>query len=321
MSDCLDVRELDDPRGIVVGYDGSPPSERAVDWAAAEAARRGVPLTVASAVDHDRIVGGSDACVPWPGRQVGDRLGEIARRGAERARRTAAALDVREVTRTDGAAAMLVDLSLWAELVVVGTRGRGEAAGAVLGSVAFAVAAHARCPVAVVTGSEQVAPDADHAVLVGVDGSPESRAALHHAAELAARRSAPLTVATAWHGSPADAWVMAYGSADFDVSEEAGELAGEANAEAVAEARRRNPGLEVRPRVVMGEPADVLADLARSHAVMVVGSRGRGGFRGLLLGSVSHAVIQGSPCPVMIVRPVQVGGQETAAVAPAMAVD
>lgn len=319
MSDCLDIRELDHPRGIVVGYDGSAPAERALDWAAAEAARRGVPLTVASAVDNDEIVGGPGARVPRPGRHVTKGVGELVRRGAERARRTAPDLEVREATRTDGAAAMLVELSWWSELVVVGTRGRGEVAGAVLGSVAFAVAEHARCPVAVVT--EHAAPDPEPAVLVGVDGSPESRAALHYAADLAAGRSAPLTVATAWRGSPADAWVMALGSFDFDVSEEAGDLAAEVNADAVADARGRHPALEVRPRIVMGEPADVLADLARRHVVLVVGSRGHGGFQGLLLGSVSHAVIQTSPCPVLVVRPIHTAVQETPAVAPAMAVD
>jgi nucleotide-binding universal stress UspA family protein len=321
MNDCRDMVELDPPCGIVVGYDGSAPSEHAVDWAAAEAARRRVSLTVASAAGHDGIVEGPEPRVPWPGRHAADGSGGIARRGAERAARIAPGLDIRELTRTEDAVAMLVELSWWAELVVVGASGHGGTAGAGPGSVALAAASHARCPVAVVTGPGYIEPDPEHAVLVGVDGSPESRAALHYAAELAAGRLAPLTVATAFHGSAAEAWVTAYGSADFDVSGDARDLAVEVNADAVADARRSHPALDVRPRIAMGDPAEVLTDLARGHAITVVGSRGRGLFRALLLGSVSRAVIQTSPCPVVVVRPVHAWRREAAHAAPATAVD
>jgi nucleotide-binding universal stress UspA family protein len=297
-----DGRELDHPHGIVVGYDGSGPSERAVDWAAAEAARRGVPLTVASAVDFSGLVGKSERRVPWLSRHPSDGLTETVWRGAARARRVAPGLDVRVAIRTDGAAGMLVELSWWAELVVVGTRGHGEVAGAILGSVAFAVTTHARCPVTVVSGTGVVMPGPEHPILVGVDGSPEARAALEYAATLASGRSAPLTVATVWRCTVADAWVTAYGSADFDASEEAGATAAEVNAEAVDEVRDSFPDLEVRSLVVVGVPGHVLADLGRSHALVVVGSRGRGGFGGLLLGSVSHAVIHQASCPVIVVR-------------------
>jgi nucleotide-binding universal stress UspA family protein len=194
------------PRGVVVGYDGSGPAEHALDWAAAEAARRGVPLTVASAFDVTGLVAGADS-VPLPD-DVGE-LVEVARRGATRARRAAPGLEVFEVARADGAAGMLVELSCWAELVVVGKRGHGEVAGALLGSVAFAVTAHAQCPVAVVQGASHVMPGPECPVLVGVDGSAESLLALEYAADLAAGVGAALTVATAWRCTTADTWVGA----------------------------------------------------------------------------------------------------------------
>ena len=291
-------------RGIVVGYDGSAPSGRAVDWAAAEAARRGLPLTVASATDFSGLVGGPGRESPWLSRHAGEGLAETARRGAARARTAAPGLEVREVTRTEGAAGMLVELSWWAELVVVGTRGHGEVAGAILGSVAFAVTAHARCPVTVVAGDGHVMAGPGHPVLVGVDGSPSAGAALHYAADLAAGLGAPLTVATAWRWTAAEAWTLGYGAVDHDVTAEVGHLAAGVNAAAVADVRERHPGLEVRSKVVVGVPGHVLADLGRNHALIVVGSRGHGGFGGLLLGSVSHAVIHQATCPVVVVRPV-----------------
>jgi nucleotide-binding universal stress UspA family protein len=291
------------PRGIVVGYDGSGPAEHAVDWAAAEAARRGVPLTVASAFDVTGLVGDTDT-PPLPS-EVGE-LAEVARQGALRARRGAPGLDVREVARPDGAAAMLVELSCWAELVVVGKRGHSEVAGALLGSVAVAVTAHAQCPVAVVQGASHVMPGPERPLLVGVDGSAESLLALEYAADLAARTRAALTVATAWRCTTVDTWAGARAAhaADGYVVTETRSRASEVATNAVEAARARHPGLVVKAEVLIGLPGPVLSSLAGDHALLVVGSRGRGGFTGLLLGSVSHAVIHRSPCPVIVVRPV-----------------
>ena len=286
-------------RGVVVGYDGSGPAEHAVDWAAAEAAHRGVPLTVASALDVTGLVAGADTA-PLSG-DVGQ-LSAIARQGSARARRAAPGLDVREVARPDGAAGMLVELSRWSELVVVGKRGHGEVAGALLGSVAFAVTAHAQCPVAVVQGASHVRPGPGRPVLTGVDGSAESLLALEYAAELAARAGAALTVATAWRCTTTNTWAGAH-AAGVDVAAETRARAREVAAAAVEAARARHPGLVVGAEVLIGLPGPVLADLAAEHALLVVGSRGRGGFTGLLLGSVSHAVIHRSPCPVVVVRP------------------
>jgi nucleotide-binding universal stress UspA family protein len=284
--------------GVVVGYDGSGPAEHAVDWAAAEAARRGVPLVVATAFDVTGLVAGMDAAA-LPD-DVGE-LAEVAAGGATRARRVAPGLEVREVARPDGAAGMLVELSRRAELVVVGKRGHGEVAGVLLGSVAFAVTAHARCPVAVVQGASRVPPGPERPVLVGVDGSAESLLALEYAADLAAAVGAALTVVTAWRCTTADTRVTSH-TAAVDVMEQVRARAREVATGAAEAARARHPGLVVRAEVLIGLPGPVLADLAAEHALLVVGGRGRGGFAGLLLGSVSHAVIHRSPCPVVVVR-------------------
>jgi nucleotide-binding universal stress UspA family protein len=191
------------------------------------------------------------------------------------------------VTRREGPAGMLVELSWWAELLVVGSRGHGEAVSALLGSVARAVCAYARCPVAVVRDADHALPGPRHAILVGVDGSAESDAALRYAAGWAAAVAAPLTVLTVAPGGLV----------------ESAELAAKTNAAATEGVQAAYPDLKVRRHVLVGIPADVIAELGRTHALVVVGSRGGGGFRGLLLGSVSRAVVHRAPCPVVIVRP------------------
>jgi nucleotide-binding universal stress UspA family protein len=273
-----------DARGLVVGYDGSEAAGAAVDWAAAEAARRGVPLTVAAAAGVVGLDGAVHAVAP-SGTTPGPGA-EVARRGADRARRAAPGVDVRAATHREGAAGMLVELSSWAELLVVGSRGHGEAVSALLGSVARAVCAHARCPVVVVRDADHPLPGPRHAVLVGVDGSAESDFALRYAAGWAAAVAATLTVLTVSPGGLVDS----------------AELAAKTNAKAADAAQEAYPDLEVRRHVLVGTPADMIAELGRGHALVVVGSRGGGGFRGLLLGSVSRAVVHRASCPVVIVR-------------------
>jgi len=283
--------------GVVVGYDGSAPAERAVAWAAAEAARRGVPLAVASATDVAGLVAGQDAA-SWPA--GAPRLAELAGRGMALAAALVPGLDVHGLSRTQGAAGLLVELSRTADLVVLGSH--GEAAGGLLGTVAFAVTAHAKCPVAVVTGTACAPPGTERGVLAGADGSAGSLAAVRYAADLAAAAGAPLTVATAWRCTTADTWV-AGDTADAAVVAGTHDVAARIADDAVAAALARHPGLRVRAEVAVGLPCPVLTTLARDHALLVVGARGRGGFPGLLLGSVSHAAVHRSPCPVMVVRP------------------
>lgn len=277
---------------VVVGYDGSLPAGVAVDWAAGEAGRRGVPLTVLYAAD-------ATVMVPAALR--------VTDEGVERARKTATAVEVEAGTQVARPAAALVGASDEADLVVVGSRGHGEMTGALLGSVAFAVTAHARCPVVVVRTGAPASPGPDRSVVVGVDAWPASERAVAFAAGVAARTSARLVVVSACPAASREGGAPALHrrlEAEGAVaSERAARQAGlDASEAAATAAREEYAGLDVRPRVLDGRPARVLAETGQGAGLLVVGARGEGGFAGLRLGSIAHAVLHDAPCPVAVVR-------------------
>jgi nucleotide-binding universal stress UspA family protein len=195
----------------------------------------------------------------------------------------------------------LLEASDGFDLLVVGARGLGGFKGLLLGSVSQKCLQHSKIPIAVVRGV-RVRPRAagDERVVVGIDGSATSRRALRWARDEAAAREATLGVVHAWH-IPAAA-VSPYGwvaveSAPF--SEAAQELLTTAVREEVGE-RAVAP---VAPEVVEGPAAPVLLDAAVDADLVVVGSRGHGGFTGMLLGSVAQQVARHAPCPVVVVPP------------------
>lgn len=278
-------------RGIVVGYDGSAQSDTAVRWAAAEARLRGVPLTVCHAWEVS--MGAGSLGLPVPDLRAAAEA--VLSEGAERARKEAQ--DVHAALGCGGAASVLMDAAAGAELVVVGSRGRGGFAEMVLGSTAAALAAHAPCPVVVVRGpAGSDRRDGSGPVVVGVDGSPSSLEALSLAFAEARLHQAELSVLLAW---PA--------SIDLDVAplvdgEGLRELAGQRLARLVAPLHEEHPAVAVRAEVVTGAPREALLAAAEDARLLVIGSRGRGGFRGLLLGSVSHALLHHASCPVAVAR-------------------
>ena len=294
------------PAGVVVGYDGSAPSAAALDWAAAEAVRRGLSLTVVLAVE----LGGAlpiptDSRTPWAMAALESAAREVLDDAVERARKTDPGLAVEASLVIDTAAAALVAASGTAALVVVGSRGHGDVMGTVLGSVAFGVTAHARCPVAVVRGGSTRVPGPDAPVVVGVDGSSAADAALDEAAELADRCGATLevvaayqVVVTTWVGvSP---WTEVYPEEELA---EAAEGSARACLEQARERVRRNhPGLRVVFTVVRGGAAEALAERSKTAGLVVVGSRGRGGFRSLVMGSVSRGLLHLAASPVLVVH-------------------
>jgi len=289
---------------IVVGYDGSDHSSAALIWAANEAKRRGRGLTVLHVVDYVGMIPSPMGPFGWPEKED-EFLVRIARSGAERARDVAELTDVTAVTRVARVPATLIEFSTDADLLVVGTRGHGELAGAVLGSVAFAVSAHAHCPVVVVRG-EPVRPGTDRPVMVGVDGSASSHEAARYGADLAADAGAALVIVSCYRTLASEAWAEAYvnleaeGGPNYEsLAREAGRTAAAAGAQI---ARQAYPSLDISEQVVEGRPAQALAQAAGSAGLLVVGSRGHGGFAGLMLGSVSHALIHSAPCPVTIVH-------------------
>ena len=291
---------MDDHRvgpAVVAGVDGSEPSLQAVRWAAREAGRRRAPLRLVAAV------GWVTAPHQYGDPRTGPDLREVLLRQAraDLADAAKAAADAapgpepeREVL--DGfPVPRLADESRAAQLVAIGDRGRGGVAGLLVGSVAAGLAAHAGCPVVIVRGRSDATGGP---VVVGVDGSPVSEAALAFAFDAAALRRAPLLAVHAWRELFIDPVTLP--SLDWDAveQEEQAELA-----ERLAGWQEKYPDVDVQRLVVRDQPAQVLVEQSAHAQLVVVGSHGRGGVTGLVLGSVDHAVLHRADCPVAIVRP------------------
>jgi nucleotide-binding universal stress UspA family protein len=290
---------------VVVGYDASVSAKVAVGWAADEAERLGLPLTVVYAADYTGLVGGPVSTSPWlPGVSI-DEARRVAEAGAALARARRPGLSVAARTEIGSPGTVLLQESRDAALVVVGTRGHGDLAGTLLGSVASRVTAHASCPVVVVRGAEAAAAWSGRPVVVGVDGSPAAAAALRAAAARAGATGVPLRVVCAWTPTASGGWDRAYWlavDAYHEPDDTARAAAERVAAEAVADALSRAPGLRVETRVRGGDPATVLLDAAGDAGLVVVGARGRGSLASLLLGSVSHGVVHGARVPVLVIH-------------------
>jgi nucleotide-binding universal stress UspA family protein len=288
---------------VVVGVDGSPQSEVAAQHAADAATRRAAPLMLVHGYLHPFRYGVPfdpyAVRLPPPSADAVQMLDEMA------AELWAARPNLTVATRqtAGGPAAALVDASQHAQLVVIGSRGHGGFAGLLLGSVSAQVVAHAHCPVLVMRPPDRPAEPLGPAagpVVVGVDGSPGSEVALSFAADEAARRDARLVVMYVWSvdasSTPASTYEETEGAA--------AEAAEAVLAKAVNEARAERPNLDVQSRLVHAlDTARTLIEASREAGLLVIGSRGHGGFTGLLLGSTSQALVHHAHCPVVIARP------------------
>jgi len=285
--------------GIIVGADGSPASNAAVCWAAHDAVLRHIPLTVVHVV--------SPMVATWPHSPLPD--GVAVWHENEGRRILANALKLARETAKDhprvpiecelvfsAAAPTLVDLSKEAELVVVGTYGRGALARGLLGSVSSSLVRQAHCPVAVIRDEDPRMPHPAQApVLVGIDGSPASELATAIAFDEASRRHVNLIAVHAW----SDAEILELPGLDWSAvkAEEERVLA-----EGLAGWQERYPDVTVHRLLVCDRPARVLAETSETAQLVVLGSHGRGGFAGTLLGSVSNAVVQTVRMPVIVAR-------------------
>ncbi|MEU1840761.1 universal stress protein [Micromonospora chersina] len=286
-------------RPVVVGVDGSSTSLTAAEHAARAAVARSRPLHLVHGYLHPLGYGVPlnpyDLGVPAPTEESRKMLEQVA---AELVgRHPTLRVEVRQVA--GGPGVTLIEESRRAELVVVGSRGVGGFAGLLLGSVSNQVAQHAHCPVLVVRPAEQPIP-VRGPVLVGVDGSESAGHAVRLAADEAVRRDADLVlvhVRTPERGAVApDAAAEATAAGQAESAEL---LAG-----AAARIRADHPVLSVVERpVVAATPEQALIEASGEAALVVVGSRGRGGFAGLLLGSVSQALVQHAHCPVLVAHP------------------
>ncbi|HXV92263.1 MAG TPA: universal stress protein [Pseudonocardia sp.] len=285
------------PRGaIVVGLDAGPDSTRGLDWAATAADRRGLALHLLHAMSA-----GYSELPPTPAehREMRNRAESLLAHACARIECSHDVAVTTEVVERSPAPA-LIAASEKASMAVVGARGHGALFGLMLGSVSRHVAQYARCPVVVVR--EQADP-AQRRIVVGVDGSPGSDEALGFAFETAAGQDAPLVAVLAWHERGAGTFGI--GAPDRAKAAERIEAGERLLDGALAAWRARYPDVDLTREVVPGHPARVLADASAQSALVVVGSRGRGEFAGLLLGSVGQSVLHHARCPVAVVhRPV-----------------
>ncbi|MEU2914011.1 universal stress protein [Streptomyces massasporeus] len=286
---------------VFVGVDGSASSLGAVDVAAREAHLRRVGLRLVHAFGH-RPVHLPAGAPPW---SPGDHGLEPMARGALAAAEEQAhaiAPDI-EITRSVVAGEALEVLEIEsrsASLAVVGSRGLGSFAGLLLGSTAVHLAAHGRCPLLVVRGR----PDPAGPVVLALDGSEAGEAAVEFAFAEAALRGAPLVAVHVWNtwserayegpGDPLTAVV-----ADADHLREAEQQLLD---ETVATWHKDFPQVAVERRLVRSRIRPALIDATQGAQLVVAGARGRGGFTGLLLGSVSQALLHHAHCPVVVVR-------------------
>ena len=283
--------------GIVVGVDGSPASDAAVVWAAREAAMRNIPLTLvhmfkAFVPTFPQIPTPSGVAV-WQeddGHKVLEQAIKIAEDAVPRDQKISIASEV----KCSPPVPTLVDLSEEAEMIVVGCNGRGAVARVLLGSVSSGVVRSAKCPVAVIRAEASDLPHSDRApVLVGIDCSPASELALAVAFDEASRRGVDLTALHAW----SDVAVYQLPWLDW------GSEAERSLAEYLAGWRERYPDVKVNRIVALDHPGRALIEESESAQLVVVGSHGRGGLSGMLLGSVSNAVVHAVHTPVIVARP------------------
>lgn len=291
---------------VLVGIDGSESSQDAACLGAWEASRRGCPLLLVHGA-HVAFAGFAGAERVAAARSAGRQalIGTELRTHAGHP-----TVHVRSTLVIGSPAGAIVELSAHASLVVVGARGTGGFGGLRLGTVAAQVARHAHAPVIVVRPPTDCPGDdlpcaarpRAGGIVAGVDGSAASAAVLDLAFEEAEARRVPLTVVYAWwmlpiHGlGPTAPW-------HYD-PDQAATQARRMLAETLAGWAEKYPDIEVHAVARHDiNPVLGLVDASRDAGLLVVGSRGRGGFAGLLLGSVSQSLVEHAMCPVAVVRP------------------
>ena len=283
--------------GVLVGVDGSAESDAAIRWATHEAVMRRVPLTLAHVV--------APVVASWPMGPMHANITEWqqdnARHVLEQALKTVQACvpdsqlpDVHTETLNSSVVPTLVHASEGTQMIVVGSRGTGALGRLLLGSVSTGLVHHASCPVAVIR-PEPASSDRDAPVLLGIDGSPASEAATALAFDEASRRGVGLVALHAW----SDVAVFPILGMDWREYESQGH---EVLGERLAGWQEQYPDVGVQRRLVCDQPARWLIRESEHAQLVVVGSRGRGGFASTWLGSVGSAVAQSADIPVLVVR-------------------
>ncbi|WP_295626470.1 universal stress protein [uncultured Corynebacterium sp.] len=289
---------------IVCAVDGSDASKTAAKWAANTAVKRGIPLRLVSSYSMPQFLY-AEGMVP-PQELYEDLEAETLEK-IEEAKKVAVefvpGVDVSHQIEEGSPIDMLLDLSEQCTMIVMGSRGLGGLSGMVMGSVSAAVVSHASCPVVVVREDNHVTEETKYGpVVVGVDGSGVSQKAIENAFREADARGAELVAVHTWMDMQVQASLAGLSAAQQQwqvVEEEQNALLGQR----LAGWQEGFPNVKVTKVVTRDRPVRALADAAEGAQLLVVGSHGRGGFKGMLLGSTSRALLQAAPCPMMVVRP------------------
>ncbi len=287
---------------IVVGIDGSEPSYRAAEWAAHEAARRSLPVRLVSCYSvplagEPGMVG--TYAVEAQVDAIRDEHDGFVDTAVKRVREAVTGLRIERLVTLASPSIVLPKNAEPDGLLVVGSSGRSGRFVDVLGSVATAACHHASVPVVVVPATSSKRGSSMKKIVVGTDGSESARHALEWAYEEARLAGAELVVVHSW---------------EYPYPETAGDTSGmrermrrDAEREldesvSAHTARAGGEGVTLRKHLVESPPAKALIDESEGADLVVVGSRGRGGFASMLLGSVSRAVVQHAHCPIAVIR-------------------
>jgi len=289
---------------VIVAVDGGEPSNNAVRWAANTALKRGVPLQLASSYTMPQFLY-AEGMVP-PQELFDDLQNECLNKieaAREVAKEVAPDIEIGHTVVEGSPIDMLLDLSKDATMIVMGSRGLGGLSGMVLGSVSAAVVAHASCPVVVVREDNAVTDETKYGpVVVGVDGSDVSVKATRVAFEEAHARGAELVAVHTYlenqvHEPMAGAILAEDQWKQFERERE------EKLSSELAPLVEEFPDVTVKKVVTRDRPVRALVEQSKNAQLLITGSHGRGGFKGMLLGSTSRALLQAAPCPMMVVRP------------------
>ena len=289
---------------IVCAVDGSEASKTATKWAANTAVKRGIPLRLVSSYSMPQFLY-AEGMVP-PQELYEDLEAETLEK-IEEAKKVAIdfvpEVDVSHQIEEGSPIDMLLDLSEQCTMIVMGSRGLGGLSGMVMGSVSAAVVSHAECPVVVVREDNPLDETTKYGpVVVGVDGSDVSQQATEVAFAEADARDSELIAVHTWMDMQMQSSLAGVTAAQADWNEI------EQQQISLLEERlqplvEQYPNVQVKKVITRDRPVRALAEQAEGSQLMVVGSHGRGGFKGMLIGSTSRALLQSAPSPLMVVRP------------------
>ncbi|MDE3724472.1 universal stress protein [Nocardiopsis sp. N85] len=290
---------------VLVGVDGSDNAQAALEWAAAEAVRRDAPLRIVHALGMPLIVSAYGGPVRFePSEEIQGQATEVLRDAVAHVAKVEPAARTETVTALEEAPLALLRQSHPHDLIVIGTRGMGTVKSLFVGSVSVRVAAHAPCPVAVVPSREgKPATTGLKRIVIGVDGSPNGNRALGLAVDLAAQNEGELVVVHSWEVpypyDPVALTAAGYRPQEDLFERQSEELVAGLLAEAIDE-QRDDVDIDVTVVRTQNGPVNAILEAAEGADAIVVGSRGRGTVRGLLLGSVSQGVLHQSKIPVIV---------------------